>query len=97
MTHKNTIFKTLDNPTRLLFWKLDEFFILLIPFVLGVLFGNILLVVGALLKYPYARMKKKLSHRTIQHYIYWYLPTHICRHMGHFKNMPSSHSRELLL
>lgn len=92
--YKQQIFKTLDNASRILFWKLDEFFIMIIPIFLSIALGSFLIVFMAFIKIPYNRLKKRFLPISVVHYTYWYLPT---RHMRHLKRMPPSNQRELLL
>jgi len=91
--YKRRIFRTLDNPSRMLFWTLDEFFIMMIPIFLSIALGNLLIALGVLIKIPYNKMKRQFS-TSLLHYAYWYLPT---KHMRYLKRMPPSHQRELIL
>ena len=92
--YKHQTFKTLDNPSRILFWQMDEFFVMVVPMFLSIALGSFLIALGVLIKIPYNKLKKKFSPCSLLHYTYWYLPT---THMKHLKKMPPSHQRELLL
>lgn len=94
---KHYIFKTLDNPPRILYWPIDEFLIMIVPVFFGIVFGCFPLMLGAFLKAPYTRFKKFLSYKSILHYAYWYLPTSYLQVAGNFKKLPSSHTREYFL
>lgn len=94
MSNRQQIFKTLDHPPRILFWKIDEFAVMVIPIFLAIALGNLLIALAVFLKIPYSRFKRSFSHRSLQHYLYWYLPT---AYMKHLKSMPSSHERTLIL
>ena len=94
---KHTVFKTLDNPPRILYWTVDEFVLMIAPLFFGIVFGSLWLMMAALLKVPYTRFKKSLKHASIVHYAYWHLPTDYLNRMGHFKNLPPTHERIFLL
>lgn len=91
---KHQTFKTLDHPSRILFWKADEFLIMVIPIFLAIALGYFLILFGAFLRVPYNRLKKRFSPCSLSHYAYWYLPT---KHMKFLKRMPPTHIREFLL
>jgi conjugal transfer pilus assembly protein TraL len=98
MNERQLMFKTLDNPTRLLFWTIDEFLVMATPIFLGLCFGSIILIfLAAILKPCHSKIKKKLPYGTLKHLLYWHLPTASLKKMGRVKRLPSSHLRELLL
>ena len=83
---------------RVLFWRVDEFAIIVVPIFLGLLIGSILfMTLGFLLKPFYSRLKKKYPRGTLKHKLYWHLPTSIVGKMGICQTIPPSHKRELLL
>jgi len=73
---------------------MDEFAVMVIPIFLAIAFGNLLIALAVFIKIPYSRLKRSFSHRSLLHYLYWYLPTSYIRHL---KTMPASHERTLLL
>ncbi len=94
--HRNTyLFKTLDNPSRLLFWEIDDFLCFVVPIFLGLSFDSLYLILTALpLKLMYSRLKKKFPYGQYKHQLYWHLPTHTIKYLKH---LPPSHQREYLL
>ncbi|WP_068470645.1 type IV conjugative transfer system protein TraL [Parachlamydia sp. C2] len=95
---RHYIFKTLDNPMRVVFWSIDEFLIMVIPLFIGFILANVLILLsGIVLKFFYAKLKKKNSNQSFKHLLYWYLPTHNLKKQGIVKNFPDSHVREFLL
>jgi type IV conjugative transfer system protein TraL len=92
--YKAYTFKTLDHPSRILFWKLDEFFVMIVPIFLSLALGSLFMAFGVFLKIPYKKLKKKFSHCSLMHHLYWYLPT---KRLSHLKRLPPSHQRELVL
>lgn len=97
LENKHCIYKTLDNPPRVLYWPIDEFLIMVSPIFFGIVFGSFILMLGAFIKMPYTRLKNSLNHRSISHYIYWHLPTCYLHRLGHFKCLPKSNLRVYLL
>ena len=98
MTERQLMFKTLDNPIRILFWTIDEFSVMAIPIFLGLCFGSITLMIFAVILKPcHSKIKKKLPYGTLKHTLYWNLPIFWLQKMGRLKSLPSSHYRELLL
>lgn len=90
------IFKSLDNPMRILFWNVDEFLMFVIPFFLGIIFGNVIisiLIIGLVI-YLYKKFKKKYRKFYFSHVMYWNLPTQKMKKMGIYKSLPFSHKRE---
>ncbi len=68
----NEVFKTLDNSPRVLFWRLDDFIVFTSTFWLGMLFGNIWLMLGGfILKWVYGKIKKQLQHLNVWALLYW--------------------------
>ena len=94
--HPHPTIKTLDNPPRVLFWSIDEFLFMAIPMFLGIALGCIYLVPGGLLlKWGYAKVKKKMPFGSFKHRIYWLMPTSCLRRT--IRTLPPSHNREYLL
>ena len=91
---KHFIFKTLDNPPRVLYWPVDEFILMIAPVFFGIVFGSLLLMLASLLKIPYVRFKKALGHSSLVHYAYWNLPTSYLKRLGHFNSLPETHERD---
>jgi conjugal transfer pilus assembly protein TraL len=85
--------KHLDDPELIGLWTLDEFLVMIIPFVSGIMFQHIVLgllaAIGFWLSYRKIRAGRSMS--WILHFGYWYLP-------GEFfglKSFPPSHLRVL--
>ena len=92
------LYKTLDNPIRILFWSLDDFLVFAVPLFLSLCFGSLLfLLAGFILKPFYSRLKKRFPNGSLKHKIYWSVPMSCLKHMGKIKNLPPSYYRELLL
>lgn len=93
MKHESTIIiKTLDNTPRLLFWKIDSFALVTIPFLIGSLFGSFLVMSqGVFIYLLYRRFKRRYPGLNIKHLAYWSLPT------GKKVLFPPSHKREYTL
>lgn len=92
------VVKTIDNTPRVLFWKIDEFFILIIPLCLGLVLGSILLfALGPLSKHYYSKMKKKYPRGTFKHRLYWMLPKQFFKRSRKLTKIPASHVRKLVL
>lgn len=98
MNERQLMYKTLDNPIRILFWSVDEFLLLAGPLFLSMCLGSISLIfIGFILKPFYTKIKKQLPYGAFKHMLYWNLPTSTLRRMGRIKSLPPSHCRELLL
>lgn len=88
-----TVPKHLDDPELIGFWTLDEFLIMVIPFVWGLLAGHV--VIGLAISVTawifYRKIKSGRSIYWILHFAYWHLP-------GEFfglKSAPPSHLRTM--
>jgi|SaaInlStandDraft_3_1057020.scaffolds.fasta_scaffold31389_2 conjugal transfer pilus assembly protein TraL len=101
MSQKNdqhVIIKSLDNLPRFLFWSLDDFLVMVIPFFIGMVMESLLvMVMGVLIRPFYSKLKRRYPHGSLKHFIYWYFPHEACSKSGCFKNLPPSHKRERLL
>lgn len=71
---------------RLVFWRIDDAFMLLIPFSLGVLLGSLLLIGGSFLNVIFfRRFRKRNKHINYRALAYWIfgvgskVPSHIRR------------------
>jgi type IV conjugative transfer system protein TraL len=79
--------KTLNNMPRLVFWRIDDALVMIIPFALGILFGSILMVFGSFIgAYFYRKLRKRNGNINIKAWIYWIfgpgysnIPSHIRR------------------
>ena len=79
--------KTLDNMPRLIFWRVDEALTLILPFMLGVLFGSLWLILGSFgCVLFYRRLRKKNEELNFKALSYWVfgvgfssIPSHIRR------------------
>lgn len=92
---KHYVIKTLNNMPRFLFWGIDEFMCLIIPFISGVLIGSFLLMLSAIpIKHAYALVKKINPRGSLKHRLYWTLPHSFFRSCGFLKNLPPSHKRD---
>lgn len=97
MDNQSTIFKTMDNTPRILFWEIDDFLVMSAPFFMGILAGSICLMLsGIVLKKFYARWKKRYPRGLLRHTIYWHMPTKAVNKLGIFKRLPQSHKRDFL-
>lgn len=95
---ENILINTLDNPTRVLFWDVDVFLIVVAPFFVGMAFSSLLMMLtGFFVVSPYKKFKKRYPRGTLKHKCYWNLPHDIFKKSGKFKSFPPSHERELLL
>ena len=98
LERSHLVFKTVDNPLRILFWELDEFLCIAAPLFLGMCFSSFLLMCSGIVAKPlYTRLKKKCPNQHFKHMVYWYLPTRQLKKMGIVKNLPPSHVRAYLL
>ncbi len=96
MEKKHQLYKTLDNPLRVIFWSIDEFVLMVIPLMIGFMMASpFILLSGIFLKIVYSKFKKKFP--VLKHMIYWHLPTRRLRKQKIIKNLPSSHIREFML
>lgn len=79
--------KTLNNTPRLVFWRIDDALIMLIPFAIGVLFGSLLLIAGSFISsYYYRKIRKQQGNINLKALVYWVfgsgftnIPSHIRR------------------
>ena len=99
---RQPIFKTLDNPIRILFWNLNEFVLMSIPILLGLYSGNLLVMTllfisAYALKGRYAKVQKRFPNGSFKHVLYWHMPPQCLRKLGKIRRLPPSHHRELLL
>ncbi len=84
----------LDEPFKLILWTVDEFLLLVMPFVIGMVFLNsplLGLCLGSGLLWGLKRIKGEQGHYFLYNLLYWYLPT-----LFRFKATPPSYQRELL-
>ncbi len=90
------IFKSLDNPIRILFWNVDEFLLIVIPFFIGLIFGSVVVSVLtiSIVIYLYKKFKKRYRKLYFSHLMYWNLPTGKMKKIGIYKSLPFSHIRE---
>jgi conjugal transfer pilus assembly protein TraL len=85
--------KHLDDPELIGFWTLDEFLVMVIPFVWGIMAQHIVigLIVSTAAWFGYRKLRAGRSMSWILHFGYWHLP-------GEFfglKAFPPSHLRVL--
>ena len=73
---KYAIPKHLDDPELIGFWTLDEFLVLAIPFIWGILMQYVLvgLALSAVLWLGYRKLKAGRSMQWVLHLFYWHLP-----------------------
>lgn len=94
---RRVVFKTLDNPARVLFWDLDDFCLMAIPPFLGIAMGVLwLMFIGVLLRPFYARLKRRFPKGTFLHFAYWSLPKNAWDRAGRLGSLPPSHRRDYL-
>jgi type IV conjugative transfer system protein TraL len=80
--------KTLNNIPRLVFWRIDDAFVFLMPFTLGVLFGSLLLMgLGVLSIWLYRSIRKRNQSMNFNALMYWLL--------GYGFNKIPSHMRRI--
>ena len=95
---ENILINTLDNPTRILFWEVDGFLVVIIPFFVGMALSSLLIMItGFFLISPYRKLKKMYPRGSLKRKCYWNLPHHVFEKSGKFKGFPPSYERELLL
>ena len=93
-----TIIKSLDNPPRMLFWRMDDFLIMAALFFVGLFLGSIFVAFsGVFFKYIYGKLREKYPKGRLQHQFYWILPYETFIRFGKFKNLPPSHKRDFIL
>jgi len=89
---------TLDNSPRILFWRLDEFLVMVAPALIGVAIDSAILAFsGILLKYLYSQLIRSRPRGVLRHLAYWLLPCEFMRWSKRYERIPPSHLRELLL
>lgn len=79
--------KTLDHIPRLIFWRIDDALILLIPFSMGILFGSFILMGGSSVGVWFYRWtRKRYGETNLKALSYWIfgtgnskIPSHIRR------------------
>jgi type IV conjugative transfer system protein TraL len=92
------LINSLDNPKRILFFRLDEFLILAVGFFLSIAFGNALFLVGgAVLRFFYKKFVVKMARGALQSRIYWHLPYAMLAKQKKFRTLPPSHIRRYFL
>jgi type IV conjugative transfer system protein TraL len=68
------IIKTLDNIPRLVFWRLDDALMTLIPFSVGMLLGSLFLMLGGFFcTYIYRKVRKRNNRVNFKALLYWVL------------------------
>jgi len=85
--------KHLDDPELIGFWTLDEFLVMVTPFIWGILASHIVigLVLSTVAWFGYRKLRAGRSMVWILHFGYWHRP-------GEFfamKSFPPSHLRVL--
>lgn len=81
----------LDAPMRIVIWTMDEFFLLAVPFVTGLLVFNqplVGLVLGLLSSLLLKKLKGDKGIAAIYHAVYWVLPP-----VTRLKVIPPSYQR----
>lgn len=87
----------MDNTPRMLFWGVDEFMVMAIPFFLGIIFGSVVIMLsGFVVRNFFCRWKRRYPKGVIVHVFYWKLPTQAFMRFGAFKSLPHSHLRDFL-
>ena len=89
---KHYLPRYLDEPTKIMLWTWDEFFLLMGPaflciFILDTPVTGI--VIGGLFLMGLKKIKGEHGHFFMHHLMYWYLPT-----LWSFKKTPPSFIRE---
>jgi len=85
----------LDDQPRMLFWEMDEFFAMCIPFGIGIIIGYLFLglIGGFLAAYAVGKLKAGRGRAIILHAIYWHMPSDSIFKMN---RTPSSYIREFV-
>jgi type IV conjugative transfer system protein TraL len=92
------LINTLDNSTRVLFWTVDSFALMVAPVFIGMILSSVLIMpIGFLLLPFYNRYKKNFPRGAMKHRMYWNLPHRAFLRFGKLKSFPASHERELIL
>jgi type IV conjugative transfer system protein TraL len=97
---EHRIIKTLDNPSRFLFWNVGECIMLaLLLLIGGALESLIIMLSGVFYWFLFRKFKKSNREKGITpfHYFYWNFPTTVLRRSGNFSNIPCSHQRDIIL
>jgi|GEM_PF-1731092 len=93
---QHIVIKTLDNPTRILFWDLPDFVLLVLPFFLGMLLESSLILIGGLMgRLLMKKVLRKMPKAYLKRAAYWYLPTRIMNHLLK-TDLPPSHVRRFM-
>ena len=92
------IYKTIDNPMRVLFFTVDEFAMLAIPFLVGTLVGSLsIMCLGFIFWILFRKLKRGCPRNTMIHWLYWRVPKGAFTSSGVLKRIPASHRREYIL
>ncbi len=85
--------KHLDDPDYFGFWTIDEFVIMLIPFIWGIIASHVMIGVGLAFGawQGYRKIRAGRSMSWILHLFYWHLPGQV---FG-LRVLPPSHLRTL--
>lgn len=74
MANEYKIFKCLDKPVRILFWKVDEFCILAGSMLLGAISESLSLMFAGIIVYVIWRgAKKRMDNHSWKLLLYWHL------------------------
>jgi|LakMenE01Jun11ns_1017448.scaffolds.fasta_scaffold9870780_1 type IV conjugative transfer system protein TraL len=92
-----TVLKTLDNAPRFLFWDMDEFVLMVAPFILGMSISIFIMPLGFILRYFYSKLKKRYSHGKLKHKLYRSLPKQLFEVVGVCGRCPPSHLRKFIV
>lgn len=80
--------RTLDHMPRLVFWRIDEALMLIIPFALGVLFGSLSIIIGAFFSgWFYKKIRKRWKEINIRALIYWIFGTGFSQIPSHMRKI----------
>lgn len=84
---------TLNDPEKVAFWTIDEFFLLMGGFILGIVFSRFIegIGIGFVCVYLIKKFKRGESLNIIRYAIYWYAPSSLFD----FKRTLHSYKREL--
>jgi conjugal transfer pilus assembly protein TraL len=90
---KYSIPKHLDDPELFGFWTIDEFIVMILPFLWGIIAGHVVIgvLLGCVAWFAYRKVKSGRDLAWIIHAGYWHLPAEF---FG-LKAMPPSHLRIL--
>jgi conjugal transfer pilus assembly protein TraL len=75
MYTNNYLLNYLDAPTKIVFFTIDEFLMLLCPLIIGCIAGQSLLgMIIAIFGFRFLKQMKANNHVAMMQIVYWYFP-----------------------